>query len=63
MLGGVATEADDADSKTGNEWIKRSREGRLCSIFGCEQEPLTRCQKCANYYCNEHFESHAHVVG
>jgi hypothetical protein len=31
-LGGVATEADDADSKTGNEWIKRSREGRLCFL-------------------------------
>lgn len=45
-----------------NEWTRRSRKEILCGIVNCYIKPTTKCKKCKNYYCNEHFESHIDIV-
>ena len=45
-----------------NEWTRRSLKEGLCGILNCYNKPTSRCQKCTNYYCHEHFESHIDIV-
>jgi hypothetical protein len=45
-----------------NEWTRRSRKEGLCGIVNCYYKPITKCKKCTNYYCYEHFESHIDIV-
>lgn len=36
------------------EWKKRSENGYVCGIFGCDGKPSVFCPHCSNWYCNEH---------
>ncbi|MGH9983807.1 MAG: hypothetical protein ACRD8W_07620 [Nitrososphaeraceae archaeon] len=58
----MVNSADDADSITGPEWEERSKRGKLCGVFGCEQQPEVGCQKCEHYFCKPHFDDHPHIV-
>ncbi|MGH9986857.1 MAG: hypothetical protein ACRD8W_23170, partial [Nitrososphaeraceae archaeon] len=56
---------DDDDRPTEeeiNEWTRRSREEGICGIASCFNKPTTRCKKCTNYYCSEHFSPHLDLL-
>ena len=47
------------------EWKRRSEDGLVCGILGCEppKETLVRCKLgCKNSYCQDHLKIHGHVV-
>lgn len=35
-------------------WAARSRQGEVCGILGCPNDPAVRCEHCSNMYCEEH---------
>lgn len=45
-----------------NEWTGRSRKEGICGIVNCFNKPTTRCKKCTNYYCSEHFPPHLDLL-
>jgi hypothetical protein len=45
-----------------NEWTSKSRKEGLCVIVDCYNKPITKCKKCTNYYCHEHFKSHLDLL-
>lgn len=45
-----------------NNWTRRSQMEGLCGIVNCYNKPTTKCKKCKNYYCKEHFKSHLDIV-
>jgi hypothetical protein len=46
------------DEKAISIWIKRSQKEGLCGILNCYNKPITKCEKCINYYCQEHMRTH-----
>ena len=45
-----------------NEWTSRSLKEGICGIINCSNKPTSKCHKCSNYYCTEHFKTHLHLV-
>jgi hypothetical protein len=45
-----------------NEWTRRSRNDGICGIVNCFNKPATKCKKCTNHYCSEHFPSHLDLL-
>ena len=45
-----------------NEWTKRSMKESICGIVSCFKKPTTKCKKCTNYYCSEHFPPHLDLL-
>ena len=42
------------------EWKRRSENGEVCGILGCEDKPAIHCQNCGNWYCKDHSTIHFH---
>lgn len=36
------------------EWKKKSENGEVCGILGCESKPTVSCPHCGNWYCEDH---------
>ena len=47
---------------SGENWIKRSQRGEVCSVIGCKNKPANRCDKCKSHICSDHLEAHTHVI-
>ena len=41
-------------------WAANSRKGEVCGIIGCHNKPVTKCERCLNWYCEEHKDIHWH---
>ncbi|MGH9953575.1 MAG: hypothetical protein ACRD5J_18295, partial [Nitrososphaeraceae archaeon] len=42
------------------QWSRRKKG--LCGIVNCYNKRTTKCKKCTNYYCHEHFPSHLDLL-
>jgi hypothetical protein len=56
------TAVDPSVEEIINNWTHWSQKEGLCSIVNCYNKPTTKCKKCKNYYCKEHFKSHLDLV-
>lgn len=45
------------------DWLRASVLGKVCGIYGCENEPITKCGGCGKYYCTEHSAIHFDKIG
>jgi len=44
------------------EWEKRSINGEICGILGCDSPPTIQCTQCKTHYCDEHRNIHKHKL-
>ena len=44
-----------------DEWEASSHMGERCGIFGCEEQPMSECGNCEDWYCFDHFIIHFDV--
>lgn len=35
-------------------WAKKSKQGELCGILGCQAKPIVACTHCRHHYCETH---------
>jgi hypothetical protein len=56
------TTTDPSVEEIINTWTLRSQKEGICGIVNCYNKPTTKCKKCKNYYCKEHFKSHFDLV-
>ena len=39
---------------TSEEWKKKSENGDVCGILGCDDKPIVQCTLWKNWYCEGH---------
>jgi hypothetical protein len=44
------------------QWEKRSINGEICGIHGCNNTPKMQCPQCKTHYCEEHKNIHKHKL-
>jgi hypothetical protein len=59
---GFSGQSDLPTEQEINEWTRRSRNHGICGIVNCFNKPTTKCKKCTNYYCSEHFAPHLDLL-
>jgi len=42
------------------KWSKLSKQGLVCGILGCSEDPNCKCTICPSHYCSEHISWHFH---
>jgi len=42
------------------KWSNLSKQGLVCGILGCSEEPNKKCSMCTSSYCSEHIPWHFH---
>lgn len=42
------------------KWSNLSKQGLVCGILGCSEEPNKKCNICTCSYCSEHISWHFH---
>lgn len=45
-----------------DEYLKLSKQGKICGIVGCRANPVEKCEICGAHYCKEHSDYHFHAV-
>jgi hypothetical protein len=46
---------------SGEDWIKRSQRGEVCSVVGCTNKPANQCDTCKSHICSDHLATHLHI--
>lgn len=46
---------------SGEDWIKRSQNGEVCSVIGCKNKPVNQCDTCKSHICSAHLATYIHV--
>ena len=47
---------------SGEEWVRKSQRGEVCSVVGCKNKPTNRCDTCKIHICSDHLDAHVHLV-